>query len=411
MRIFAVLVDACFIFACAVSARADIKSDGVYRWPPKLVAGNNQFAIDLYRRLAKENGPIFCSPYSISTALAMAYVGARGDTATEMAKALHFELPADQLAANFGATQRQFIAATPAGGYQFRIANRLWGAEGYKFLDSFLTLTRDDFAAELSQLDFERQTEQARTTINSWVAQQTNDKIKNLIPQGGLSSDIKLVLTNAIYFKGDWELPFNKDETEKQPFHITAQTTADVELMYQQKHFRLAQTDDASVLELPYKSGQLSMVVILPKAIDGLPALEKSLTAESYNLWLGKLRRQEVRVWLPKFSATKDFELGDTLSAMGMPSAFSASAADFSGMDGQRGSVYFESDSQSLRERGRSRDRSRRGHGHHDEPNRRLPTRTARAVQSRSSVHLSIARDSIRRHLVHRPLSRAAMTD
>ena len=107
-------------------------------------------------------------------------------------------------------------------------------------------------------------------------------------------------------------------------------------MMYQQKRFRLAQTDDASVLELPYKSGKLSMIVILPKAIDGLPGLEKSMTAESYNQWLGKLRRQEVRVWLPKFSATKDFELGDTLSAMGMPSAFSASAADFSGMDGQR---------------------------------------------------------------------------
>ncbi len=336
MKSLAVLAGACFIFACAISARADIKSDGVFRWPAKAVSDNNQFAIDLYRHLAKDTGPIFCSPYSISAAMAMAYAGARGDTATEMAKTLHFELPVDQLIPDFGAAQQQLIAAAPAGGYQFRIANRLWGAEGYKFLDSYLKITLDDFRAQLMQLDFEHQTEQARSTINAWIAAQTNDKIKNLIPRGGLNSDTKLVLTNAIYFKGDWAAPFNKEETEKQPFHVTAQTTADVDLMYQQKHFHLAQTDDASVLELPYKSGKVSMVVILPKAIDGLAALEKSLTAASYQTWLGKLRGQNVRVWLPKFSATNDFELADTLSAMGMVSAFTPSSADFSGMDGQR---------------------------------------------------------------------------
>lgn len=336
MRILALLIGASTIFFAAVSGRADIKSDGVFRWPAKAVADNNQFAIDLYRQLAKEKGPIFFSPYSISTALAMAYTGARGDTAAEMAKTLHFNLPLDQLAGDFGAAQQQLIAAAPAGGYQFRIANRLWGADGYKFLDSFLKITLDDFRAELMQLDFEHQTEQARSTINSWVAQQTNDKIKDLIPTGVLTSDTKLVLTNAIYFKGDWAAPFNKDETEKQPFHVTAQNTADVDTMYQQKHFRLAQTDGAALLELPYKGRQLSMIVILPKAIDGLPALEKSLSADNYTHWLGRLRSQNVRVWLPKFSAAKDFELGDTLSAMGMPSAFSPTAADFSGMDGQR---------------------------------------------------------------------------
>lgn len=309
----------------------------VYRWPAELVSGNNQFAIDLYHQLSVEAGkPLFFSPYSISTALAMTYAGARSDTATEMAKTLHFTLPPDQLHADYGAALKQLTAAAPNHGYQFRIANRLWGQEGYKFLDSFFKITRDDYGAELAQLDFVHQAEQSRGTINAWVEKETNDKIKDLIPAGALNADTRLVLTNAIYFKGDWQLPFDKDSTQKAPFHLTADKTADVDMMSQQKHFNFARTDDALLLEMPYKSGDLSMVVVLPTKVDGLPAVEKLFTAEAYGKWIAQLRSQTVHVWLPKFKATQDFELGPTLGAMGMPAAFSAKTADFSGMDGKR---------------------------------------------------------------------------
>ena len=308
-----------------------------YHWPAELVAGNNRFALDLYQQLsAKPDEPLFFSPYSISTALAMTYAGARGDTATEMAKTLHFTLPPEELHAAYGSALKQLTTAAPDHGYQFRIANRLWGQQGFPFLDPFLKITRDDYGAELSQLDFVHNAEPARATINAWVAEQTNDKIKDLIPAGALSANSRLVLTNAIYFKGDWQLQFNKELTKKAPFHLTADKTADVDMMFQQKHFRFARTDDALLLEMPYKSGDLSMVVLLPTKVDGLPAVEKMFTAESYDKWLAKLKSVNAQVWLPKFKATQQFELSGKLSAMGMPSAFSASGADFSGMDGKR---------------------------------------------------------------------------
>jgi serpin B len=337
MKIPAFLASVALVFATVLNAQGATTVEPSYRWPAELVAGNNRFALDLYHQLSsKPDEPLFFSPYSISTALAMTYAGARGDTAAEMAKTLHFTMPADQLHAAYGSALKQLTAAAPDHGYQFRIANRLWGQQGYTFLDPFLTITHDDYGAELSQLDFVHQTEPARTTINTWVEKQTNDKIKDLIPSGALAADSRLVLTNAIYFKGDWQTPFDKQETQKAPFHLTADKTADVDLMYHQKHFRFARTDDALLIEMPYHSGDISMVVLLPTKVDGLPSLEKSLTAENYATWLTKLRSQNVRVWFPKFNAAQEIQLADKLSAMGMPLAFSPSGADFSGMDGKR---------------------------------------------------------------------------
>ena len=337
MKSLAILSIAAIGFAMAANARGATPVRPAYRWPAEPVSGNNRFALDLYQQLAKSaDKPLFFSPYSISTALAMTYAGARGETATEMAKTLHFTLPADQLHADYGTAMKQLTAAAPDHGYQFRIANRLWGQDGYKFLDAFLKITRDDYGAELAQLNFIQQPEQARSTINAWVEQQTNDKIKDLIPPGTLNDQTRLVLTNAIYFKGDWQLPFNKDLTQKMPFHLSADKTADAEMMYQQKHFRFARTDDVQLLEMPYKSGDLSMVVLLPTKVDGLPALQKLFTTENYTKWIGQLRSKDVRVWFPKFTATQEFGLAKTLAAMGMPAAFSPSEADFSGMDGKR---------------------------------------------------------------------------
>jgi serpin B len=336
MKILALLLSVSVVFSMVVDAQGATPIKSTYQWSPELVAGNNRFALDLYHELsAKPDQPVFFSPYSISTALAMTYAGARGDTATEMAKTLHFTLPEEQLQSAFGSAMKQLTAAAPDHGYQFRIANRLWGQTGYHFLDSFLKITRDDYGAELSQLDF-NQTEQARATINAWVEQQTNDKIKDLIPPGAVDHDTRLVLTNAIYFKGDWQLPFNKDLTQTSPFYPTAKKAAQVQMMYQEKSFKFARSADALILEMPYKSGDLSMVVVLPTKVGGLAAFEKTFTADTYASQIAPLPRKEVRVWLPKFKATQESQLGQTLSAMGMPSAFSPSKADFSGMDGER---------------------------------------------------------------------------
>ena len=329
------LASVALIFAAVGIAQGATPAKPAYHWPAELVTGNNRFAIDLYHELsAKPDEPLFFSPYSISTALAMTYAGARGDTAAEMAKTLHFTLSPDQLGTDYGAELKQLTAAAPDHDYQFRIANRLWGQKGYPFLDPFLKITRDDYGAELSQLDFVSQTEQARATINSWVEKQTNDKIKDLIPVGALAPESRLVLTNAIYFKGDWELPFTKTMTQKLPFHLTAEKTANANLMYQQAHFRFARTDDSQLLEMRYKSGDLSMVIVLPTKVDGLPGIEKSLTADGIADSLSLLKSKTVRVWFPKFHATQNFELNDKLAAMGMPLVFTPKRADFSGMDG-----------------------------------------------------------------------------
>jgi serpin B len=333
MKSLCILSSVALLFATVHSAQGSKP----LRWPAELVAGNNQFALDLYHRLSsKADQPLFFSPCSISTALAMTYAGARGDTATEMAKTLHFTLPPEKLQAAYGSSLTQLTSVASAHGYQLRIANRLWGHRGHRFLDSFLKITRDDYGAEVSQLDFVHQTEQSRATINAWVEKQTNDKIKDLIPAGVLKVATRLVLTNAIYFKGDWQQPFDKKLTQQAVFHLTADKTGDQCLMKQRAHFRFARTGDLLLLEMPYQSGDLSMVVLLPAKVDGLQLLERSFTLENYEKWLAELRSQDVIAWIPMFQATQEIQLAEKLSAMGMPMAFSPEGADFSGMDGKR---------------------------------------------------------------------------
>lgn len=303
--------------------------------PVPLVKGNNAFALALYRQLAGKTGDVFVSPESISMALAMTYAGARGQTAEQMAKTLHFDLPPEQLNAEFGDILKGMNATAANSAFQLSIANRLWGQQGYKFLDAFLKVTREQYGAELAQVDFLHQSEAARQTINAWVEKQTRDKIKDLIGEGAVGPDTRLVLTNAIYFKGDWQASFEKDATHKAPFHVSADKQADVMLMGHQASYRFSKGDDVKVLEMPYRGGRLSMVVLLPEKIDGLADLEKSLSIEKLNGWIAGAKDTLVNAALPKFKMTREFELSKTLSEMGMPLAFSAGSADFSGMNGK----------------------------------------------------------------------------
>ncbi len=292
-----------------------------------VVEGNNAFAVDLYHKLRAREGNLFLSPYSISTALAMTYAGARGETAAEMRKVLHFALPDERLHAAFATLAYDLRPE----GCELNIANRLWGGAGERFLDSFLELTEDYYGARLEQVDFAGATEAARKTINAWVEKQTRDKIKELLHRGDVDGAI-LVLTNAIYFKGDWASQFKEEATRDASFTLLDGATVQVPMMGQTADFRHARRDGLEVLELPYVGEELSMFVLLPDTHDGLPQLEEALTAVEMSGWLSDLRKVEMAVFLPRFKTTCRFNLGDELVAMGMPLAFGG--ADFSGMNG-----------------------------------------------------------------------------
>jgi serine protease inhibitor len=305
-----------------------------------IVEGNTEFCLDLYRQLSTSEGNLFFSPYSISNALAMTYAGARGQTAAEIAQVFHFQLEPNRLHPAFA----ELIAALEpesASTYELAIANRLWGQKNYGFLPEFLNLTERYYSAPLQEVDFINATENARLTINAWVEQQTQNKIQDLLSQGILNPSTRLVLTNAIYFKGNWLVPFDASKTQNQPFYLSSGETIDVPMMHQMEYWNYAHLDGLQVLELPYEGETLSMVILLPEQIDGLVQLEQQLTPDHLQEWLSSAQEfpmtmdgAPVSVWLPKFKLTSTFELKDILSAMGMPQAFTN--ADFSGMNGQR---------------------------------------------------------------------------
>jgi serpin B len=311
------------------------RAEGVKDGDPsvKVVEANNRFALDLYGRLRDRPGNLFMSPYSLSTALAMTYAGARGDTAGQMAATLHLSLPTGTLHAAVAALERQ-IKAGAGRPYKLSVANALWGQEGEHFLPDFLRLLAENYGAGLRQVDF-RSVEQARRTINSWVEEQTGGKIKNLLQPAHLSPNTSLVLTNAIYFKGDWASPFPKAATKDEPFTVTEDKRVPVSMMHRIGRLNYLDGGDFHALELPYAGNDLSMVIVLPKKVDGLARLEESLTSEKLSASLAKLGPRRVEVALPRFRVEAGFELAKVLPAMGMPLAFTRSA-DFSGIDGKR---------------------------------------------------------------------------
>lgn len=300
----------------------------------RVVDASNAFAIDLYNQLRNQSGNLFFSPESISTALAMTYAGARGQTAAEMANTLHFTLPPDRLHPAMGALLRDLNAAHT--GYQLRVANALWAQQGYTFRDDFLKLTESDYGAAATPVDFANAPESACQTINRWVEQKTDDKIKDLIAPNAIHRETKLVLTNAIYFKGDWLTQFDKAQTKDEDFHVSAAHAIKAPLMNRDGHFNYFDGSTFQVLEIPYKGNELSMIVLLPKEAGGMAGLEQSMTPAQVKQWLIELQPvQKVILTLPRFKMTQQFRLADTLRNMGMVQAFDA-RADFTGMTEKR---------------------------------------------------------------------------
>lgn len=296
-----------------------------------VAAANNAFAYDLYRQLARREGNLFFSPYSLSSALAMVYGGAGGETAAQLAQALHIQLPPDEFHRALAELTGTLNASDEA--YDLAVANALWGQRGYPFRSEFLELTDRFYQAGLHEVDYttEGAREEARKAINAWVEEQTRGKIQNLIHPGDLSALTRLVLTNAIYFKGAWEAPFLPDATGPMPFHLEAGRTVDVPMMFQSGDFLYAENETAQLLEMPYAGGDLSMVLFLPKS-GGLKELEGALDPEQVQSWLSEGSKQEVEVYLPKFTFAQRVVLNDLLQDLGIVDAFSPSRADFSGM-------------------------------------------------------------------------------
>jgi serpin B len=268
------------VITTAADCRAVDKAAASEKTDKKLiVTGNNKFALKLYAKLCSEEGNLFFSPYSISTALAMAHAGARGQTEAQMAGVLHFPIitkPGTELssmliqdrqkfASVFGKIIKDLNNRGKKGGYELRVANALWGQEGYEFLEEFLELIKTNYGGRLNEVDFVRAAETARKTINAWVEKKTNDKIKDLISKGVLNSMTRLVLTNAIYFKGNWARQFKEDRTKDAPFTLANGRKVDVAMMNQTTEFNYMETEDFQALELPYVDDELSMIILLPK--------------------------------------------------------------------------------------------------------------------------------------------------
>jgi serpin B len=292
---------------------------------------NNAFASDLYAQLAAKDGNLFFSPTSIQTALAMAWEGARGQTADEMAKILHLDAE-PKAKGQLGGFVRDLNAGGAKGGYELAMANALWGTKGYPFMPDYLRLVKTNYDGKLSELDFIGNAEGSRLIINDWVAAQTHDRIRDLLGRGVIGPSTRLVLTNAIYFKGKWDQPFDKGMTKEGEFTMADGKTAKASFMHQQDQFLYAEDDDVQVLGLTYGKNDLAMRVFLPKKTDGLTAFEKKMTAQRIAGLVSGARAQDVNVSLPRFTMQSEFSLADTLAAMGMKLAFDPDRADFKGM-------------------------------------------------------------------------------
>jgi serpin B len=302
----------------------------------ELVAGNNAFAFDLYQALRARDGNLFYSPYSISVALAMTYAGARGETEQQIAGTLHYTLSQDRLHPAFNTLDLKLVGEKQDD-FKLHVANSLWGQTGYVFLAEFLDALARNYGAGLRLLDFQKEPEPSRQTINDWVSEQTEDRIKDLIPQGAITPDTRLVLANAIYFDADWQHPFSKHSTQDAPFNTLdgEQVTLPMMGMDDPASLSYARGEGYQAVELPYQGGQMSMLILVPDA-GRFEAFEAALDAGRVETILKQLQPQVVNLHMPKFSYTSDLDLANTLAALGMPLAFRPGEADFSGMDGSR---------------------------------------------------------------------------
>jgi len=299
-----------------------------------LVDSLNKFSFDFYQKISEnKEDNIFFSPYSIFVALSMAYEGAHGNTATQMYNILNFLQNDSETQGSFGKIYN--LLNQKQEGYKISTANAFWIQQNYPFLTEYISLLQNYYMAEANELDFSKNVEAART-INTWIENQTNGKIKDMIDPSALSVFTRLVLTNAIYFKGLWENPFDPKYTTKIDFKLDSSKTVKVDMMsLSDCVFNYTETDDLQILKMPYEGDDLSMLVILPKE-NNISIVDSSLNTLNIEDWNSNLNEIKINIDIPKFKFKTEYNLNNVLTKMGMVDAFSEIDADFSGMDGTK---------------------------------------------------------------------------
>jgi serpin B len=353
---FFLIVSAILASACGPSAdiaKSNLRREKKPQVPDAnlktLVSGNNTFALDLYRSLRTNEGNLVVSPYSVSAVFAMAYSGARGETASQLASTFHFDLPDDRLHPAFNALDLGLADATKVklremdkdrNPPQLNIVNTIWARQDFVFQTPFLDILGANYGAGIHLTDFARQPETARQNINDWVRKETKDKIEELIPENALGQDTSLVLVNALYFVADWQERF--DDTEDAPFYLQDGSQINVPTMKLGECFLYAEGENWLAIELPYIGDTFGMDIIVPKAGE-FEAFEKNLDYPFVSRIISSMKGEAVGLTLPKFEFSSDFALSDTLRSLGVSDAFEGGTADFSGMTGKRNLFLEES--------------------------------------------------------------------
>jgi len=300
-------------------------------------SATNQFGVDLHRQLHGDDN-LCLSPYSIQSALAMTFAGAEGETKTEMARVLHFPNDGDAIHTSFAALERSLEEMAkktekvveqskkfggPSEPIMLAIANRLFAQSGYDFRDAFQQLVKKFYGAPFEPLDFKKDPERQRQHINKWVADQTHDRIRDLIPANGIDATTRLVLANAIYLKAPWANEFSDFFTKPKPFHVRGGKAVDVRTMKNVRHFGYAKRDGYTAVALPYSGNELQFLVLVPNELNGLHSLESKLSAEMLAQCAKLETKRDVDLSLPKFKfEPPTIPLSDKLKALGMKSAF-----------------------------------------------------------------------------------------
>ncbi|MDX9694514.1 MAG: serpin family protein [Bacteroidales bacterium] len=296
--------------------------------------GNNRFAADVYKQIKTEPVNQFYSPLSISSALAMTYAGAKGETLKQMSNTLYFSENQEELHSNFSHLIKM-LTETEAEGIQLNIANSLWLQENMQVLDQYLSITNKYYQAGINKVNFITNPENSRKTINNWVEKNTNNKIIDLLPDGSIHSQTRMVLVNAIYFNGAWEKVFDKNKNTTEPFFVFK--TCETQATFMNNYINSGFYEDnlLSIAEIPYRNKNQSMIIILPKSKYGLKEVEKLFEQNLLPDYFEKMEDRRINLSIPKFKSESTYKLQEELSKMGMPVAFSNNA-DFSGITGDK---------------------------------------------------------------------------
>lgn len=341
--ILLMLAAVCLLFSCHRKALPDKHPENlsgnnsvpIAAPDTSLVMGNNRFALELFQYIRSDEKNVFYSPYSISAALAMTYGGARGESEKQMSQVLHFSPDQQKFHPKFRDLLSYVAGLQQGDSLEMRTANALFVQKEFPVLTSYLDLINNYYGAGLQQVDFKNDLEKARLQINAWVAQQTQNRIKDLIVQGMINELARLVIVNTIYFNGSWEHRFDEKETMTRPFYRMPGKSSDASFMHRQGEYRYYQDDLLQAIEIPYLDSTLSMLVLLPQDHASMGTLEQSLNAGKYLSWIRQMSLTKVNLYLPRFRMTAEFELSEVLKKMGMPHPFSLQA-DLSGIDGKK---------------------------------------------------------------------------